>query len=664
MTVSPISPACPQDDQLRAFCAATLPAAQMDAVEDHLRTCDSCLTALDVFDEESDTLVQVLSTLPSNNDDEPALVRAREGLLLESVDFSPGEQPTCSLGDTSRTEELPEVPSSLGGYELIELIGRGASGAVFQARHTRLDRVVAIKILSSRYVRGDDQAVARFAQEMRAVGRLDHPHIVKATDAGEDAGRHYLVMEYIDGVDVSRLLRFTGPLRVADACEIVRQAAQALQFAHDSKLVHRDVKPSNLLFTSDGEIKLLDLGLASIDDDDALAARSEIPFGTGDYMSPEQWTNFEGVDARADIYSLGCTLYKLLTGEAVFPAERRNHNEKMESHLRSRIPSVRTLRPEVPLGLQRIITKMLAKRPEDRYQTAQEVEQHLSTYAIEARLKSLSDRIAAVPREQFFTDPPRTTVDENMQRRRTRRQVLVAASAFTPLAIAGLLLNRRRNDVKLQTDISRPLRPTSSARSYPSSITELQNPAAELSVAADNHDVTLRTRCASAVDLGKPVSGRFQLRSTIRCHNEPQHVGLFFRYRPRKTKTSRVHPFQVIEIAHDGEQLRELCWGQYRYFENGDGTFEVDRKPWARVAIEGSTQQPHDLQITLGKTGFPQVAWNGIRFKQAAWTIDWEGMHASQLTRNQLAFAFLGGFGLFVERGDASFSQMQLAYLD
>ena len=242
------SPTCPQDDQLRAFSAAMLPIDQMDAVENHLRQCVRCLHALDAFDEESDTLVQVLSTLPSNMDDEFTLVQIREQLLAAPPPLIVGSSPTTSLGEASpeSRNQIFEYPDRVGDYQLLELIGRGASGAVFRARHAKLDRIVAVKILRPRNLHSDQQAIVRFEQEMRAVGRLDHPNIIKATDAGEDNGHHYLVMEYVRGVDLSRLLRFGGPLRIADACLLVKQAALGLQFAHDHKLVHRDVKPSNL----------------------------------------------------------------------------------------------------------------------------------------------------------------------------------------------------------------------------------------------------------------------------------------------------------------------------------------------------------------------------------------------------------------------------------
>ena len=157
---------------------------------------------------------------------------------------------------------------------------------------------------------------------MKAVGKLVHPNIVHAYDAGEEAGIHFLVMEYVDGVDVTRIQKRCGQLAVADACEIVRQAAIGLQHAHENRMVHRDIKPSNLLATKDGVVKVLDLGLALLHEGDAAAARDLTNtgqvMGTLDYMAPEQADDTHAVDIRADIYSLGCTLYSLLAGQPPF----------------------------------------------------------------------------------------------------------------------------------------------------------------------------------------------------------------------------------------------------------------------------------------------------------------------------------------------------------
>jgi len=176
--------------------------------------------------------------------------------------------------------------------------------------HTKLKRPVAIKVLPTDRLR-DPRAVARFQREVEAVGRLSHPNIVQALDANELDGRHLLVTEFVDGVDLSRLVRSGGPLPIPDACEIVRQAALGLQHAHAHDLVHRDVKPSNLMLNSAGIVKLLDLGLARLRPEmpvEADVTTSGQIMGSADYMSPAQCLDARDVDARADIYSLGCTL--------------------------------------------------------------------------------------------------------------------------------------------------------------------------------------------------------------------------------------------------------------------------------------------------------------------------------------------------------------------
>ena len=183
-------------------------------------------------------------------------------------------------------------------------------GTVYKALHTRLKRLVALKLLPEHRTQ-NPEALARFQREMEAVGQLDHPHLVRAHDAGEAEGQHYLVMEFLDGIDLAHLVRRTGPFLVADACEAVRQAAMGLQHAHEHGLVHRDVKPSNLMLSTDGMVKVLDLGLARLCPEtpveEDVTASGQV-MGSADYMAPEQCLDARDVDGRADIYSLGGTL--------------------------------------------------------------------------------------------------------------------------------------------------------------------------------------------------------------------------------------------------------------------------------------------------------------------------------------------------------------------
>lgn len=216
-------------------------------------------------------------------------------------------------------------------------LGSGGMGTVYRAVHRKLNRTVALKLLPQDRFQSRD-AVARFEREMQAVGMLQHPNIVAAHDAGEVDSCHFLVMELVDGEDIGHLLSRTGPLPIAEACEIARQAALGLQHIFENGLVHRDIKPSNLMLASPRQrnaqptVKILDLGLALLDPNQLGAPRELTStgqvMGTVDYMAPEQGLDTHSVDIRADLYSLGATLYKLLTGRA--PLEDPRYNSMMK----------------------------------------------------------------------------------------------------------------------------------------------------------------------------------------------------------------------------------------------------------------------------------------------------------------------------------------------
>ena len=212
--------------------------------------------------------------------------------------------------------------------------------------------------------------MSRFHREMEAVGRLDHPNIVRAHDAGEADGQFFLVMELVDGANMSSLVRSGGPLGVADACEIVRQAAIGLQHAHEHGLIHRDVKPSNLMLATSGVVKVLDLGLARLQAEawsDGEATASGQIIGSPDYMAPEQGSNPREADARADVYALGCTLYFLLAGRPPFGS--KGHDtlmQKVMAHANEDAMPIQQLRPDVPSPLAAILDTMLAKNPANR----------------------------------------------------------------------------------------------------------------------------------------------------------------------------------------------------------------------------------------------------------------------------------------------------------
>ena len=229
-----------------------------------------------------------------------------------------------------------------------------------------------MKVLTPGRLRKSD-ALAQFQRELEAIGQLHSPHIISAHDAGEVNGHHILVTEFVDGYDLSRLVWKLGPLGVADACELVRQAALGLEVASNKGIVHQDVKPSNLMLTPEGQVKVLDLGLVSFLSD----AESEIAFsramGTPDYMAPERWNGANNVDVRADVYSLGCTLYKLLVGHAPFSQMLQTVDDKRQAHLSDNVCALHTERDDVPGKLERIVHRMLAKSPDDRFPTPRHV---------------------------------------------------------------------------------------------------------------------------------------------------------------------------------------------------------------------------------------------------------------------------------------------------
>ncbi len=280
-----------------------------------------------------------------------------------------------------------------GEYVVLDKLGEGGMGVVLKARHRRMDRLVAIKVLSSAAMKHAG-AVERFHREVQAAAKLEHPNIVTAYDATEHQGMHYLAMQYVDGKDLASIVRDHGPMGVREAVECILQAARGLQYAHSKGIVHRDIKPGNLLLDKDGTVKILDMGLALIAGAEAalggperLTATGQV-MGTCDYMSPEQALDSHLADQRTDIYALGCTLYRLLTGHPPYQGETLM--QILLAHQQAPIPSLCEARPEVPAELDTCFQRMVAKKPEDRYQSMAEVVAEL-----EALLAALSGRSVA-----------------------------------------------------------------------------------------------------------------------------------------------------------------------------------------------------------------------------------------------------------------------------
>lgn len=265
----------------------------------------------------------------------------------------------------------------LGDYTILDRIGEGGMGQVFKAMHHRMERVVALKVLSAKTMNSPD-AIHRFQREVKAAARLSHPNIVTAYDAREDGGVYSLVMEFVDGIDLARLVTEKGPLEVEKAVDYIVQAARGLEHAHLQGVVHRDIKPANLLLDKHGTVKILDMGIARLQE----ASLGTVPLaagltnagsimGTIDFMSPEQALDCRQAACTSDIYSLGCTLYVLLIGHPVYMGE--TIMARILAHREALPPSLRVERKDIPAAVDVVFRRMVAKKVEDRYQSMTDI---------------------------------------------------------------------------------------------------------------------------------------------------------------------------------------------------------------------------------------------------------------------------------------------------
>jgi serine/threonine protein kinase len=283
----------------------------------------------------------------------------------------------------------------IGPFILLSRLGEGGLSQVYKAWDTQKGRIVAVKVLRQNLA-AQDTAVRQFQREMQTVAMLAHPNVIKTFEAYEDSNRHYFAMEFVEGTDLDKFVKLSGPLPVEQACDFIRQVATGLQHAHQLGLIHRDIKPANLFLINppvqgkqltpgvtpprrngDPTVKILDWGLARVrceeaDIDttpsitDSFATEKGLLIGTADYVSPEQTFDPTRIDIRSDIYSLGCTFFYFLTGEAPFGSLPLM--QKILAHRESAPPSVRDLRPDVPVEVEQVVMKMMAKSPQDRFQ--------------------------------------------------------------------------------------------------------------------------------------------------------------------------------------------------------------------------------------------------------------------------------------------------------
>lgn len=266
---------------------------------------------------------------------------------------------------------------ALGNYVLLDQLGEGGMGQVYKARHRRMGRVVALKVIARSQL-ADSESVQRFQREIEAAAQLEHPNVVRAYDADQAGDVHFFVMEFVEGIDLGKLVRQRGPLPIEEACTYIRQAAHGLQHAYERGLVHRDIKPSNLLLsTREGVVKLLDLGLARWErtvqggSEPPTLTRDGAMMGTPDFIAPEQARDAHSADIRSDLYSLGCTFYYLLAAKVPFPGG--SLAQKIYKQQFGAPVPLTGVRPDVPSSVASVVYRLMAKEPSDRYQTPAEV---------------------------------------------------------------------------------------------------------------------------------------------------------------------------------------------------------------------------------------------------------------------------------------------------
>jgi uncharacterized protein (TIGR03067 family) len=358
----------PSREELSAYSLGQLPEERAIAIDSHISECEPCCeTIVELSSEDTFAgLLQEAGRLPAD-------LTADHDSVTSKPSFNPDDIPP----------PLDEHPR----YEVLGLIGKGGMGDVYKARHRKMERTVALKVINRGLVR-KGEAIDRFHREVKAAAQLSHSNIVTAYDADQAGDFHFMVMEYVDGVDLSQTVKKRNALPVAEACEYIRQAAIGLQHAHERGMVHRDIKPHNLMVTADGVIKILDFGLASLTPEaiaeaDHAEARGDLTaagaiMGTPDFISPEQAEDAHQVDIRSDIYSLGATFYFLLSGRTPFVDGSVMH--KLTSHAQIEPDSLKMLRSDIPDELVAITSKMMAKDPDQRYLTPCEVAEALETF--------------------------------------------------------------------------------------------------------------------------------------------------------------------------------------------------------------------------------------------------------------------------------------------
>jgi serine/threonine protein kinase len=488
----------PDPVRVAEFSRGILDHDQMAEVEDHLAVCELCRQVLSTLhndefvgsprtaQEQSELATSPwdtvnlaatsprVSDVPDSEVDSSSIGRGSGSFSDVGAISAPDNPNHSDLPEHSLERDLPPELANHPRYRIVKRLGIGGMGSVYLAEHRLMDRPVALKVIR-RDLLGNEASVERFRREVKAAARLAlHPNIVAAYDAEQAGDSHFLVMEFIDGVDLAHLVKSQGPLPCGPACEAVKQAAEGLDHADQRGMVHRDIKPHNLMRTPDGQVKILDFGLARFASEalpDLMPASgretdpgtteatardrvapltfTDMVLGTADYIAPEQALDPRSADIRADIYSLGCTLYYLLAGHPPFPGG--SLLEKLKAHREQAPRPLHAVRPELPPELTPIVDRMMAKDRSLRFQRPSEVAEALKPFADAGAIREATTNVAAggdaeaievaaastVAETSGGQPQPKPTGSPSVRRRRPRMRI--AAILVLLIASVGTL---------------------------------------------------------------------------------------------------------------------------------------------------------------------------------------------------------------------------------
>ena len=448
---------CLPRNRLKEYLNGWISTELQSEIESHLQECPECEKTIVDLESDPDTLLEVLHTPVNPSEMESAAKAASQDAIVAYAIARASQNVPDFLPEPGSNADRPSAdgpPKTIGPYSLHHPLGHGGMGAVFLAKHQELGKQVAIKLLPERAFRNDPYA-ARFQREIRTAGKLSHPAIVNATDAGTSQGMHYLVMEYIDGLDLSRIARGVGPLPCGDACKVAHTVALGLAYAHAEGIVHRDIKPSNVMLSRSGQVKILDFGLAQTELwEEASAELTTVGqlMGTLDYMAPEQAEKANGVDYRADLYSLGATLFRLLVGRAPLAATPNlSPLAKLRLLATSDPPSLGVLRPDLPKPLVDLVDRLLHRDPSARPASAAHVAEALEPLSEGADLEELVRQAELLSKSKVELAKPHGTEEApswlgqqqtNAAGRSNRRRFgnWIALALFPLFAFAGILI--------------------------------------------------------------------------------------------------------------------------------------------------------------------------------------------------------------------------------